>query len=41
LADSPARKITQVPSWALLLLVGLKVWLDLRAHLKEHAAAAS
>jgi hypothetical protein len=26
------------PLWALLLLVGLKVWLDLKAHLKEHAA---
>jgi hypothetical protein len=24
------------PLWALLLLVGCKIWLDLRAHLKEH-----
>jgi hypothetical protein len=26
------------PLWALLVLLGLKVWFDLKAHLKEHAA---
>ena len=27
------------PHWALLLLIGLKIWLDLRAHLTEHRQA--
>jgi hypothetical protein len=28
------------PLWALLVLIGLKIGLDLKAHLKEHSAPA-
>lgn len=29
------------PYWALLLLLGLKIWFDLRAHLKEHTVPSA
>jgi hypothetical protein len=41
LAGGFAAMLLGSPLWALVLLIGCKIWLDLRAHLKEHREPAA